>query len=243
MTLAIDAILIFTAVFCVWAGARKGFVRSVMGFISTVVSAIAAYAFTPALSAWVEERFLRERITDRVHEFLRAITPPSDGNELFNLDKLITDFPDRFRDTLANYHIDVSVVKDLMTGIDRAGEESVRSLSERIAAPTSSAIASAVSFAVIFLGAFLVMTLITALLDLIFRLPVLNGANMFFGFLVGVAEAAVFVSVLALVLSVLVRALGAFDPTLFGDEAVNNTILCSFLEKHNIFTFLSAVLK
>ncbi len=242
MTLAIDAILIFTAVFCVWAGARKGFVRSVMGFISTVVSAIAAYAFTPALSAWVEERFLRERITDGVAESLRQLSLDT-TTDLFNLDRLISDPPKFFNDLIARYHVDLSALKDLMTGIDRAGEESVRSLSERIAAPTSSAIASAVSFAVIFLGAFLVMTLFTALLDLIFRLPVLNGANMFFGFLVGVAEAAVFVSVLALVLSVLVRALGAFDPTLFGDEAVNNTILCSFLEKHNIFTFLSAVLK
>ena len=242
MTLAIDAILIFTAVFCVWAGARKGFVRSVMGFISTVVSAIAAYAFTPALSAWVEERFLRERITDGVAESLRQLSLDT-TTDLFNLDRLISDPPKFFNDLIARYHVDLSALKDLMTGIDRAGEDSVRSLSERIAAPTSSAIASAVSFAVIFLGAFLVMTLFTALLDLIFRLPVLNGANMFFGFLVGVAEAAVFVSVLALVLSVLVRALGAFDPTLFGDEAVNNTILCSFLEKHNIFTFLSAVLK
>ena len=242
MTLAIDAILIFTAVFCVWAGARKGFVRSVMGFISTVVSAIAAYAFTPALSAWVEERFLRERITDGVAESLRQLSLDT-TTDLFNFDRLISDPPKFFNDLIARYHVDLSALKDLMTGIDRAGEESVRSLSERIAAPTSSAIASAVSFAAIFLGAFLVMTLITALLDLIFRLPVLNGANMFFGFLVGVAEAAVFVSVLALVLSVLVRALGAFDPTLFGDEAVNNTILCSFLEKHNIFTFLSAVLK
>ena len=242
MTLAIDAILIFTAVFCVWAGARKGFVRSVMGFISTVVSAIAAYAFTPALSAGVEERFLRERITDGVAESLRQLSLDT-TTDLFNFDRLISDPPKFFNDLIARYHVDLSALKDLMTGIDRAGEESVRSLSERIAAPTSSAIASAVSFAAIFLGAFLVMTLITALLDLIFRLPVLNGANMFFGFLVGVAEAAVFVSVLALVLSVLVRALGAFDPTLFGDEAVNNTILCSFLEKHNIFTFLSAVLK
>ncbi|MBQ3637661.1 MAG: CvpA family protein [Clostridia bacterium] len=242
MTLAIDAILIFTAVFCVWAGARKGFVRSVMGFISTVVSAIAAYAFTPALSAWVEERFLRERITDGIAESLRQLSLDT-TTDLFNLDRLISDPPKFFNDLIARYHVDLSSLKDLMTGIDRAGEESVRSLSERIAAPTSSAIASAASFAVIFLGAFLVMTLFTALLDLIFRLPVLNGANMFFGFLVGVAEAAVFVSVLALVLSVLVRALGAFDPTLFGDEAVNNTILCSFLEKHNIFTFLSAVLK
>ena len=88
MTLAIDAILIFTAVFCVWAGARKGFVRSVMGFISTVVSAIAAYAFTPALSAWVEERFLRERITDGVAESLRQLSLDT-TTDLFNLDRLI----------------------------------------------------------------------------------------------------------------------------------------------------------
>jgi hypothetical protein len=49
--------------------------------------------------------------------------------------------------------------------------------------------------------------------------------------------------VLALVLDAGVRALGAFDPSWFGDKAVDNTILCRFLVEHNPLAFLTQVLK
>ena len=73
MTLAIDAILIFAAVLCIWAGARKGFVRSVMGLFSSLIAAVAAYAYTPVLSAFIRERYLTDRITDGIDETLRSL--------------------------------------------------------------------------------------------------------------------------------------------------------------------------
>ena len=42
MELAVDAILIFAAVFCMWAGTRRGFIRSVMGVVNALVSSFAA---------------------------------------------------------------------------------------------------------------------------------------------------------------------------------------------------------
>lgn len=241
MELAIDAILIFAAVFCIWAGTRRGFVRSVMGLVSTLVSAVAAYAFTPSLAPVFESRFLSGGLIGDIEGILR--TSLDTTTDLFNLDNTLSDLPGWFTDLLSRYHVSLESVAGVMRGVTGADEVSLRNLSERIAYPTASALASAVSFALIFLGAFLVMSLLTALLDLIFRMPVLNGANMFFGFLVGVVEAVVLVSVLALVLDAAVRALGAYDASWFGDKAADNTVLCAFLVKNNPLAFLSAVLK
>ena len=240
MELAIDAILIFAAVFCIWAGTRKGFVRSVMGLVNTVVSAVAAYAFTPRLAPYFENLFMSGRLVDDIEGELNASRTVSG---FFNLDALLTDLPSWFTDFLSRYHLNTESVAELMKGVTEADGTSLRNLSERLAYPTASALAHAVSYAILFIGAFLVMSILTAVLDAIFRMPVLNGANMFFGFLVGVLEGLVLISVLALVLDVGVRALGAFDPSWFGDKAVDNTILCRFLVQHSPLSFLTNVLK
>ena len=49
--------------------------------------------------------------------------------------------------------------------------------------------------------------------------------------------------VLALVMDAGVRALGAYDPSWFGDKAVDNTVLCRFIVAHNPLSFLAGVLK
>ena len=241
MELAIDAILIFAAVFCIWASIRRGFVGSVMGLVSTVVSAVAAYAFTPAVAPVIQGYILRGGLVDEIETGLHGTFNASTG--LFNLDGILSDLPSWFTDLLSRYHVSLESVSEVMRGVTGADETSLHNLAERIAYPTASALASAAAFAALFLAVFLVMKLLTVILNLIFRLPVLNGANMFFGFLVGVVEAAVLVSVLALVLDAGVRALGAYDPSWFGDKAVDNTVLCRFIVTHNPFTFLTNVLK
>ena len=44
MSLALDAIILFTAVFLIWLGTKRGFIRSVMGLVSTVAALFVAYA-------------------------------------------------------------------------------------------------------------------------------------------------------------------------------------------------------
>ena len=242
MTFAIDAILIFTAVFCIWSGTRKGFVRSVMGLVTSVVSAVAAYAFTPQLAQTIREKFLLDPMTEGIEGILRSFARDT-TTDLFNLDRLAEELPETFTSMLERYHVEVGDITSQMTGITMASDQTVHDLATRIADPTVNVLASSIAFIVLFFGIFLALTILTSLLDLAFRMPVLSSANMFFGFVFGVVEAVVFVSVLAIVLSVLVRGLGAVDPTLFGDEVVDNTIVCSFILEHNPFDKIYEVLQ
>ena len=241
MTLAIDAILIFAAVLCIWAGARKGFVRSVMGLVSSLIAAVAAYAYTPVLAAFIRERYLTERITAGIDETLRSLAFDT-STDLFNLDRVAADLPEPFLSILTRYRIEPAAVAAKMRGLTGVDEGTVRAVAEDIASPTASVLSSAIAFLALFAAALVVLAIVTAILDAIFKLPVLKSANTFFGFLFGVLEAAVVASVLAIVLSVLVEALGAFDPNLFGREAVDGTVVCSFLLKYNLFDRIHAVL-
>ncbi len=240
MTLAIDAILIFAAALCIWAGARRGFVKSVMGLVSTLVSFFAAYAFSPSLAGWIGERFFRESITAGVRDKLHSLAFDT-ATDLFNFDRLLADKPDSFLQMLKRCHIDLSGIEQFMKGVTQAGENGLDDLAERISDPAVSALSHVIAFAVIFIGVSIVMIILTLLIDLIFRLPVLRSANIFLGVLVGIVEAVVLTSMLALILNGLVRYLGVFDATLFGDEVVDNTMLCSFLVDHSIFSFLNGI--
>ena len=228
MSLAIDAVILFAAVFIIWAGTSKGFIRSVMGLISAGASLFAAYAYTPVLAAYVKDKFLIGRISEGIAETLRSLAFDT-STDLYDLDRLAADLPEPFTGILNRYGINIADFSYKLRGLTGCDESTVYGYAEEIADPTSAVLASVISFILIFLGVFIVLSLITSLLDLIFRLPILKSANMLLGFVFGCAEAAVIAFVLAVLLSVLVTALGSIDPAMFGGDIVEETMICSRL--------------
>ena len=65
---------------------------------------------------------------------------------------------------------------------------------------------------------------------------------MFFGFLLGVVQAAAVSVLLASVLSVLVTALGPIDPALFGEDVIKDTMICSKIMELNVVDKLLGLL-
>lgn len=228
MSLAIDAVILFAAVFIIWAGTSKGFVRSVMGLVSAGASLFAAYAYTPVLAAYVRENFLIGKISEGIAQTLRSLAFDT-STELYNLDRLASDLPEPFTGILTRYGINIADFSYKLRGLTGCDEAAVYGYAEEIADPVASVLASVISFFVIFLGAFIVLSILTGLLDMIFRMPVLRSANMFLGFIFGCAEAACIAFVLAVLLSVLVTALGSIDPAMFGADVVEETMICSKL--------------
>lgn len=233
MSLAIDAVILFTAVFIIWAGTSKGFVRSVMGLISTAASLFAAYAYTPVLSAYIKEKFLIERITAGIDETLRSLAFDT-STDLYNLDRLAADLPEPFTGILERYSINIADFAEKLRGLTGCSETIVYDFAEEIAEPTSQLLSSVIAFILIFVGAFFALSLLTGLIDLIFKLPVLKTANMLLGFLFGAVEAVVLAFILASLLSTLVTALGSIDPGLFGADVVEDTMVCSKLLEYRV---------
>ncbi len=232
MSLAIDAVILLLAVIIIWRGAGRGLVKSVMGLVKSVASFIVAYAYTPLLSAYINEKYLIERITNGIFETLKSLALDT-STDLYNLDRLAVDQPKPFIDILERYNVDITSFINEISGITGCGERYIEKLSEEIAAPTSNIIANTLSFLGIFFAAFIVLSILTAIIDLIFKLPVLNQANSFLGFVFGIVEAVLFSFVMAVILSSLVTALGAVDSSLFGKDVVEDTKICKYLLEHN----------
>ena len=230
MSLAIDAIILLSAVIIIWRGAGRGLVKSVMGLVTSVVSFIVAYAYTPVLADIVRDKYLSEPITNGIFETLKSLAFDT-NTDLYNLDRLAVDMPEPF-----------TSITEKIKGITGCGENTVRAFAEEIAKPTSQIIANCASFIVIFLAAFIVLSLLTAVLNLIFKLPVLSQANSVLGMAFGAVEAVLFAFVLATVLASLVSSLGSIDPSLFGKDVVEDTRICRYLIAHNPIKEISSII-
>ena len=238
MSFAIDAIILLTAVVIIWAGTSRGFIRSVMGLGCTVASLFAAYAYTPVLSNYFRTNFLLDKITSGIYETLKSLAFDTE-TDLYNLDRLAVDLPAPFTDILERYGIAVESFSDQLRGLTATTDDVVHEFAVQIAEPTDNVIAYDGSFILIFFAVYLVLSMITSLLDLIFKMPVLRGANMFFGFVFGAAEAVLVTFLLATLLSALVTALGAIDPSLFGADVVEDAKICTLLLEHNLLEIIA----
>ena len=234
LSLAIDAVILFAAILIIWLGVRRGFVRSVMGFVTGIASTVAAYAYTPVLAAYIRKNYLIENITSGIAETLRSLALDTE-TDLYNLERLAADLPEPFTSILERYSVDVDAFIAQLHGLSACDEAVIDAFASQIAAPTTDVIASVVSFVILFLGFVIILSLLTGLLDLIFNLPVLHSANVLLGFLLGVGEAAFIACLLTTVLSVLSSSLGAVDPGMFGSDVIEDTIICKFILDHNIF--------
>ena len=58
MSIVLDIVLVVIAAVCIISGYRRGFFKTVMGLVSGIASLLAAYSFSPALSAWIYEKFM-----------------------------------------------------------------------------------------------------------------------------------------------------------------------------------------
>lgn len=241
MSLALDAIILFTAVFLVWLGAKRGFIRSVMGLISTVAALFVAYAYTPPVAAIIREKYLLGRITEGIDESLRSIALDV-NTDRYNLDALAENLPDVFTDILERYRIDIDSFAEKLRGLTGCGDETVYQVAEDIASPVTNMLASGIAFILVFIAASIALWILTLFIDLIFKLPVLKTANLFLGFLFGVAEAVVVACILASLLSVVVTAMGALDPTLFGADVVEETRICRLLTDNGLFDRIADLL-
>ncbi len=241
MSLAIDAIILLSAVIIIWRGAGRGLVKSMMGLVTSVVSFIVAYAYTPVLADIVRDKYLSEPITNGIFETLKSLAFDT-NTDLYNLDRLAVDMPEPFTSILERYNVNITTFTEKIKGITGCGENTVRAFAEEIAKPTSQIIANCASFIVIFLAAFIVLSLLTAVLNLIFKLPVLSQANSVLGMAFGAVEAVLFAFVLATVLASLVSSLGSIDPSLFGKDVVEDTRICRYLIAHNPIKEISSII-
>ena len=223
MGIIIDiAITIIMAVIIITAY-RAGFVKAGMGLVKSLVSFFAAYAFAPTLGKWISDEFLLKRISSGIAGTVRSLSETPDGR--YDLDGMADRMDSALKSILSKYSVDGKDLGDVCDGVVNGTESHVEKVADFIASGISDKLSYCIAFIGLFIVTFVLLTVLTVVVDKIFTLPVLKSVNKVFGLLLGIAQALAFAFVFCTVAVCLLKFLGSIDNELFGNAAVERSVI------------------
>ncbi len=235
MSLLLDIIVIAAFALCLVTGIKRGFIRSIMGIVVMAVAIFGATKFSPPLAAYLNDTYIEKAVTNEVFEKLDEVIADVDS---VDLSKLFEENPQVFSDILDTFGIDFEELKAYfendLSGDNDSGEE----VSGYIAEPLARMISNAAAFAVLFLGISLILSVAILILDLVVKLPILNGANKLLGGVFGGIMGLALAWGLSLVFCSLLPHLSIIYPDIFPASSIENTMLVKLLGSFDILALI-----
>lgn len=237
MSLVIDLIIIICAVFAIYLGIVKGFVRSVMQFLSIILAIIAVMILTNPVAGWLSDAFVSDKVTAVTEDSLEGIVGKTE--EIFDLDRLLGDSLEILTDITDRFGVELDSVIDNAEGslTKLTEKEALGELSRQIAEPTADAISTVLAAILVFIVSLLALALVTYILDLVCRLPVLKKLNTVLGFLFGVGSALMTTVVLSNIAVGLITSFEAVNSTVFSEAVIDGSLILRFFITNNLIFF------
>ena len=223
MNLTIDVILILIIICSIISGVRKGFIRSVMNMITFAAALICAWTFYPNLSAYYKENIVLNRITNEISSHLSSFS----GNAL---ERLFQDMPAALTDLTERFGIDTANLENFYNSKSIVG---TNELSSYIANPIAENISNILAFATIFFGVIIILKIVTIILDVIFKLPVLSTLNRLCGSILGTITGSLYAALFSAVLSMVSPILTALIPDIYSAGMIDSSIFVTLIQKLN----------
>lgn len=215
-------VLAIVAIFAIF-NLTRGFFKQIFKVICAIGSLVIAYLFCNDLLAFINAKFgldhaLSQKILGSFGEsaaLLQELTAENLTAAIsgLGLPEFITDFAVKTLET---------VTLDLYANIG-----------EYLAHIVSHYALLGGSFVVLYLVARLVLFLVSKLLALLIKLPVIRGIDKFLGLVWGLLQAFILIFVCFYLIDVL--PINALQPV---KDSISNSLIASFLQEHNLFTQL-----
>lgn len=185
MWILLDAIIVAIFFFTIIRCAKKGFIKSLCGIGVTVVSIVIALNFNAPFASFLRNTVVYENLTDSVNTKIEEYISSSLDEE--KVLELFESAPEGINVMLSAFGTDKEDVMEKLNEIISSGEENAaEKISEYIVTPAAVTLSNALSVILLFFASVIILNLALWILDLVFKLPVLNTANKFGGVLIGV---------------------------------------------------------
>ena len=243
MGIILDIILIAIAAACVIYGLKKGFFKAVMSFVTGIASLLLAYTFTPPLSRLIYENAVIDKVAGSLAKTFASIAEAGKDaaeNVVYDLTLLIESA--QFQHTVEQCGAESDKVESFI-GEASGGYEAVEQVAYFVAEPVSRAVSELCAFIAIFVLSMVALRVLTALLGLIFKLPVLKELDKTLGLVFGIASALFFCFVFSMLAQSVVDILGKLYPGTFGGEIMESSLLVRLLAKYNIIGAITNALR
>lgn len=239
MSFVLDAILIAICIAIIVTSVKRGFAKTVLSAVSLIAAVLLAVVFTPTLSALLYDGFILKSITDGILGTVGSLAGTGDSAGVLNM---LETMPEVLTDIFTRYNVSDETVS-AMTESAKGGEATVESICETIASPVAAMLSNVLAFVICFVAAVLVLKIAVAIINAVFKLPLLKTVNRAAGLVLGILLAAIAAYVYTSVAVELMDGLGALSPKMFGDDVISGTIIIKFISENNTLGLISNTLR
>lgn len=237
MNALLDIFIVIIFVVCIYSGYKNGFVKSVMGIVSFIVAFIMARMFTPSLSELIYAKYIKPTFVNRIIEDLADII--GKGIEYLDLNKLLAEVPKEFDRIITSYGSNVDEVQSLLDKAVSTGTQNVNNyVAANLVSPLAQNISNFIAFTAIFLIVLILCGIITAVINGIAKLPVLNTINRLGGTLLGILHGIVWSYVIVFLISLVLPYCAARHWINSVSALINNTTIFKWLYENMPFDLI-----
>jgi uncharacterized membrane protein required for colicin V production len=217
----------------VFFAARNGFVKTLISAVSFILAIVITATFTTPLADYLKttpiaetiETATEEKITDFILE------------DAVNVDGLINGDSEKFNKLLSITGINKGELSKWYSEnvIDVTNKESA--LAKHIATPIIDITATATSIVLLFIGTQILLSVLSRVLNIIAKLPLLRTCNKFLGFLLGVVLAMFRIFLFCFIMNLLIENADFLGSDFISALEPENTLIFDKLQNINIYSF------
>ncbi len=235
MSLLLDILVIFVAIFFLVRGIKRGFFRSIMGIVVVVVALIGAIKLTPPMADYLHDKYVADLVSKQVEGALEGLISDIDA---IDINKLLEEKPQAFTEILDTFGINFDELKTYFEQ-HLAGEDNAEhAVTLYVAEPLSRTLSRGIAFAVLFCGICLILSLVVLILNLVVKLPILHQANTILGAILGGILGILAAWGISTVLCVLLPEFAVIYENAIPASVIENTIIVKFLGQLNVLSYL-----
>ena len=236
MWLFLDIIIVAIFVTLAISGAKRGLIKSVLGIGVVIVSILITMNFYTYLADYFRSTVVYTNLTENLNEKIEEYVSNTMDEE--QMSELFETAPAGISALLSGFGMTAEEVSQKYSEFIVAGEENVaESIADYIVGPAANTLSGALAMLVMFIVCVVVLILGVRILDLLFKLPVLNVANKIGGFALGVLMAFLFSFVFCTVVNISLPYLPGLGINI-DSKGISETMLFSAISDINPLAFL-----
>ena len=181
MNYVFDGLLVVLVALCVWAGWRRGFVRTVSGLLALIAAVLVAAVFSGPIAKAVYESAVEPKVTAALAEQIEGDVLPSEEQ----LDTALESLPPFVTALLESKELDSG--EAILAKVDTldADESAAEGITRQVITPIALPLVQLLCSVLLFVITYIVAAIVLRALDVVAKLPLIKQMNGFLGLLAG----------------------------------------------------------
>ena len=211
MSIILDLIVIIIVALTMCAVIKKGFVKTVLDFASVICAVIVAKIFAPEISLAFYNG-LYDAFSLKIKEGVRAMIAENGLPEALEVENLSA-FLEKYNSKL----------------LERVSGELIESTVNIITKHLVALLSYGLAFMLVFVAVIIVFKVVSALLNGVFKLPILNQINKTLAVFLSVIIAFIYVLLFVAFMQIMMPLLSSVYPGLFGESVIENSFIFNYI--------------